>query len=112
MSNLSDEARKERQRECVRRYRERHRDEIKQKKHQWYIEHRSQKTVNLFEKSETLCWECANAVPDMRGHGCSWSMDFKPVAGWTAERRDIHIYDGKNQETYIVRHCPEFCKEG
>lgn len=40
----------------------------------------------------TICWACANAVPDADGErGCSWSREGKPVEGWVAERRDIRI---------------------
>lgn len=38
----------------------------------------------------SLCWSCKNAVPKIRDGkyicGCSWSKDFQPVEGWTAEK--------------------------
>lgn len=57
---------------------------------------------SVFTKPKTLCWDCANAVPDKKGHGCSWSRDLIPVKGWTAKQ-------GKyNQSSYRVEKCPEF----
>lgn len=63
----------------------------------------------------TICWACANAVPDAEGErGCPWSREGKPVEGWTAERRDILVQDTspggekKRIESYQVITCPEF----
>ena len=63
----------------------------------------------------TICWACANAVPDEEGtRGCSWSREGKPVEGWVAERRDILIQatspggEKKRIESYQVITCPEF----
>lgn len=60
--------------------------------------------------TKTLCWDCQNACG-----GCSWSKAFKPVNGWTAERKDVkvnHTYRGRSwtqtEESYIVKKCPEF----
>lgn len=61
--------------------------------------------------SMTICWECANAVPDRNiGRGCSWSMDFEPVEGWTAERTKIKNRGKVAEESnsYQVIACPEF----
>lgn len=52
--------------------------------------------------SGTLCWTCQNAVPAFNGKGCKWSREFKPVAGWTAEKRG---------ESYFVKACPKYRKE-
>jgi hypothetical protein len=54
-------------------------------------------------KQMTLCWQCANAVPNNEtGRGCSWSRSFKPVPGWDAN-------DGERSTvSYHVRSCPEF----
>lgn len=61
---------------------------------------------------ETLCWRCANAVPDREGtRGCSWSREGKLVEGWKAARRDIRVgatESGKKAESYRVRKCPQF----
>lgn len=63
----------------------------------------------------TICWACANAVPDEEGtRGCPWSREGKPVEGWTAERRDIRIQpkrpgeERRAVESYQVITCPEF----
>ncbi len=60
--------------------------------------------------AETLCWRCKNAVPS-KSSGCSWSREFKPVEGWTADRRDLKM--GKEKigdyiESYFVHKCPKF----
>ena len=52
--------------------------------------------------TKTLCWSCRNAYG-----GCSWSRRFVPVAGWTAERRDIRVCAGL-VESYRVKECPEY----
>lgn len=59
--------------------------------------------------SDTLCWSCKNAVPS-QNCGCNWSREFKPVEGWTAERRDLKISRGKTVESYLVVKCPKFEK--
>ena len=63
----------------------------------------------------TICWSCANAVPDADGErGCPWSREGRPVEGWVAERRDIRIQSArpgeerKTVESYQVITCPEF----
>ena len=63
----------------------------------------------------TICWACANAVPDEEGtRGCSWSREGKPVEGWVAERRDIRIQpkrpgeERRAVESYQVITCPAF----
>ena len=50
----------------------------------------------------TLCWMCKNACGF-----CSWSKEFKPVEGWTAERNDMQVHN-RLDESYIVYECPEF----
>ena len=62
----------------------------------------------------TICWACANAVPDADGErGCSWSREGKPVEGWVTERRDIRIQpkrpgeERRGVESYQVITCPE-----
>lgn len=63
----------------------------------------------------TICWACANAVPDEEGtRGCSWSREGRPVEGWVAERRDIRIQpkrpgeERRAVESYQVITCPAF----
>ena len=63
----------------------------------------------------TICWACANAVPDADGErGCSWSREGKPVEGWAAARLDILVQptrpggERKPVESYQVITCPEF----
>lgn len=67
--------------------------------------------------AETLCWQCANSVPKIdRGkyvRGCSWSIAFEPVEGWTATRCDMLVKNMRGHyshmlESYLVRECPEF----
>lgn len=61
--------------------------------------------------SMTICWECANAVPDRNiGRGCSWSLYGEPVEGWTAERTKIKNRGKVAEESnsYQVIACPEF----
>lgn len=53
----------------------------------------------------TICWECRNAYGR-----CSWSKDFTPVDGWSAEPTEIKGV-GRNTTTtnsYIVKSCPLF----
>lgn len=63
----------------------------------------------------TLCWECANAVPNPKlGTGCSWSIGerFIPVEGWVASKYCFKVNDGVGTvtETYTVHACPQFVK--
>ena len=59
--------------------------------------------------SQTLCWSCANAVPDKSGkRGCAWSRHFKPVKGWDAD--ETRLYSDKPTQSYHVRQCPEFVR--
>lgn len=50
-----------------------------------------------------LCWTCKNAC----NGGCSWSKEFKPVDGWTAEKTTIPV-NGEYAETYKIIKCPEY----
>jgi hypothetical protein len=52
-------------------------------------------------KHDTLCWNCQNACC-----GCSWSRNFEPVEGWTAEPTALSG-DGKTVKSYNVKKCPE-----
>lgn len=58
-------------------------------------------TNSVFSKIKTICWDCANAVPDGK-HGCSWSMCLKPVDGWVAKETN------GLQGSYRVIECPKF----
>lgn len=55
---------------------------------------------NMYQKSNTLCWECANACG-----GCSWSESLEPVKGWEAEPVTIKSYA---VDSFLVKWCPEF----
>lgn len=56
-----------------------------------------------------LCGNCIHAVPDDRGHGCSWSIAFEPVPGWTATETRIRGYVKDTfSKTYDITACPEF----
>lgn len=51
---------------------------------------------------DQLCWKCAKAIK-----GCSWSRDFEPVEGWTAQF--VERFDGdRDISTYSITACPEF----
>lgn len=53
--------------------------------------------------TQTLCWDCRNAV-----NGCNWSMEGKPVDGWTAEATTLKTKSGQTANSYCVIKCPEF----
>lgn len=59
-------------------------------------------------KTDSLCWDCANAVPDRRGHGCPWSRAGKPVDGWDAVPMGRMQQTGDLVDTYLVKTCPMF----
>lgn len=53
-------------------------------------------------RANDLCFRCDNACG-----GCSWSKDFTPVEGWTAEKTKIWI--GRTTiDSYRITACPEF----
>ena len=66
--------------------------------------------------TETICWQCANAVPSSDGsRGCPWSRSFHPVPGWSAKKKRISVCRWVNKknvyvkiETYHVKKCPLF----
>lgn len=60
------------------------------------------------EKSNTICWNCANFVPSADGkYGCKWSSKFSPVEGW--EINDALTDNVSFLSTaYTVVSCPEF----
>ena len=81
-------------------------------KRQKNYEKRIAKGHSDFQRRETLCWKCQNAVPDKKkGTGCSWSISLKPVEGWTAQAVQIKLYENKTSPSFIVIACPMF-KEG
>lgn len=66
-----------------------------------------------FRKQMTLCWQCANSVPDKSGkRGCAWSRRFEPVKGWDAQETRLYGGDSSKrfQKSYCVRQCPEFVR--
>lgn len=70
-----------------------------------------------YAPSKTLCWRCANAVPNRAGtRGCSWSRKFIPVEGWEAKEisvnTHIRVNGSNNTQSFIVRSCPEFVSDG
>lgn len=58
----------------------------------------------------TLCEYCQNAIPDKRGHGCSWSRAFQPVKDWIATTV-VRGYKDRNIQSFCVHECPEFLEE-
>lgn len=63
--------------------------------------------ANNKNAKSNICFDCQNAVC-----GCSWSRDFTPVPGWTAEKtviRQIYVkgYE-QDVETYHITACPQF----
>ena len=63
--------------------------------------------------AQSLCWSCANAVPDKSGkRGCAWSRSFKPIKGWDAQETRLYGGDSSKrfQISYCVRQCPEFVR--
>lgn len=64
---------------------------------------------------QTLCWSCVHAVPSGDGErGCPWSLEGKPVEGWSAIRRDIRLQfprkkeNARSVESYLVVACPRY----
>lgn len=52
--------------------------------------------------SITLCWCCANAVPNPKeGRGCAWSLRGECVPGCKRSR---------TENSWIVHRCPEFVR--
>ena len=65
---------------------------------------------------DTLCWHCANSVPNRaKTRGCSWSRELVPVEGWDAITTEVYLQrkEGRPYATsYIVKSCPEFVSDG
>lgn len=86
----------------------------------WQVAHRElilqMKKFNERPKlCQTICWSCANAVPDRAGkRGCTWSRYGRPVEGWTADavmQYTSSSYKGNyGVQSYRVRLCPKFVK--
>lgn len=67
---------------------------------------------------QSLCWSCVHAVPNIEKRaGCSWSLEYKPVDGWRAIRRDlpkqsgVGTYGRSREESYMVEQCPQYESE-
>lgn len=61
---------------------------------------------DAFKKSDTICWECANACGN-----CSWSRNLTPVEGWEVTETGDPTYLlslRKIVPTVSVKSCPEF----
>jgi hypothetical protein len=65
-----------------------------------------------FTKRESLCWTCANSVPNHEeGRGCSWSINFQPVDGWTATPTKLRAArNGPPVDSFCVMACPKFMR--
>lgn len=67
-------------------------------------------------KQDTICWGCANAVPNDKGRGCEWSKCKKPVDGWTAVPTMVagaRLPDDTFQQipSFRVDACPKFVSD-
>lgn len=62
----------------------------------------------MFDKPETICWTCENALGD-----CSWHTSFTPVDGWDAIPTKIKgaFPDSPEIDSYCVLKCPNYRKE-
>ena len=59
----------------------------------------------------TICFNCKNSCPNpIKGIGCEWSENLKPVPGWEAIREDIrpNIIGRTPLVSYVVVSCPKF----
>lgn len=52
---------------------------------------------------DTLCWDCEKA-----NCGCSWSLHYIPVDGWTAIPTKINDPHTNTVDSFIVTDCPLF----
>lgn len=59
--------------------------------------------LSSIKNKEQLCFSCKNACGN-----CSWSKNFTPVEGWTAEK----IVLPREVETYAIYSCPEYVYDG
>lgn len=73
--------------------------------------------LDKFKKKHTLCWDCANSVPNPEtGKGCRWSVLYKPVDGWEAQetviisRPDRTVGDCRIKSFKVIS-CPEFDRD-
>lgn len=68
----------------------------------------------MIKPTDTLCWECANAVPTLKT-GCTWSEHGIPVDGWTAiddtDRYRKYSTSPNIKPYYCILDCPEFRRE-
>jgi hypothetical protein len=65
--------------------------------------HGRNKTQQERITSDQLCWKCQKACG-----GCSWSAEFKPVKGWTAQKTKIRVQSGRHIKSYEIIDCPEY----
>jgi hypothetical protein len=70
---------------------------------------------NNHSPNDTLCFCCKNAVPqkDVDGtyiYGCSWSINAKPVEGWSCVEKLYREWAGKLVVSYRVKSCPLFVR--
>lgn len=56
--------------------------------------------MSYTKKAKSKCWDCKNFCG-----GCSWSKEFKPIDGWTAD-----FVGTKSTKGYKVIDCPLFEK--
>lgn len=59
------------------------------------------------------CWYCKHEVParDKDGkyvRGCEWSINRRPVPGWTAKKQLYYKNSVRKMYTYRIDDCPKF----
>ena len=57
---------------------------------------------------DTICWRCRKATTSE----CSWADKFIPVEGWKAIPTKINTVDGRQEDSFNVRKCPLYEKDG
>ena len=67
-----------------------------------YYRKRKATKADYTKENYQPCWTCKNACG-----GCSWSRDFKPVEGWTAEKTFLPS-NGECAESYKIISCPKY----
>ena len=70
-----------------------------------YYRQKERRSEDYTSNKYQPCWTCEKCFG-----GCSWSRDFIPVEGWTAEETYIPE-NGEHAKSYKIISCPEYRKE-